>query len=642
MPKAHALRRARAFALPVITVASLAPYIHAQTPPADAVPVIKLDVDASAITRKIVSAREVLQVQPGPLTLVYPKWIPGNHGPTGPITDVVSMQFLANGKPLPWRRDGVDMYAFHVDVPVGVSELEARFASVGEFAPGNDFGLGNTSTAVEGDLNWDQIVLYPAGARSDDLKVQASLKLPEGWDFATALPGAERAPDGLRFQPTSLTTLVDSPVMIGSFAKKFDVTPPGESRKHTLAVFGETQADLALPADRVAAYRNLVAETGALFGARHYHDYHFLVEAHEDANNGLEHHQSSDNQVPELGMVTPSFRAESGYLLAHEMTHSWNGKYRRPAGLATPNYQEPMIGDLLWVYEGLTSYFGEVLAVRAGLDSFDDFRDRMANNEAVLQYRTGRDWRPLADTATAAQLLYLASPHWEGLRRSTDFYIEGPLLWLEVDSILRTESHGRKSIDDFARAFYGPPSLASGAEPRPVPYTFDDVVKALNAVVPYGWAGLLHKRIEALRPEPPSPGLQAAGWQVVYTGEQNQATKDAEANTGATDLRYSIGLLLDPNGEIIDVLPDSAAGRAGLAPEWKIVAINKRVYSPDVLKEAISTAKTNQKPIGVMVLHNGYYADFTVDYRDGLRYPHLKRIAARPDLLQEIAKPRRQ
>ncbi len=641
MPIVRLFRSNLSFVLPAVAISALAISAHAQTPSVAAATAITLDVDASAITRKLVSARERLPVNSGPLTLVYPEWIPGNHGPTGPITDVVSVEFLAAGKPLPWQRDGVDMYAFHLNVPEGVTEVEARFASVGEFAPGNDFGLGNTSTAVQGDLNWDQIVLYPAGARPDDLSVQASVTLPAGWDFATALPNGLREGSRVRFRPTSLTTLVDSPVMMGSISKQFDVTPQGESRKHTLALFGETAADLSLSDERIAGFRNLVGETGALFGARHYHDYHFLVEAHDDANNGLEHHQSSDDQVPELGMVTPAFNAESGYLLAHEMTHSWNGKYRRPAGLATANYQEPMVGNLLWVYEGLTSYFGEVLAVRAGLDTADNFHDRMANNEAVLQYRTGRDWRPLGDTATAAQLLYLASPHWEGLRRSTDFYIEGPLLWLEVDSILRTESHGKKSIDDFARAFYGPPDLADNAEPRPVPYTFDDVVKALNGVVPYDWAGLLHKRVEALRPAPPAPGLAAAGWQVVYTDQQSQVSKDAEANTGATDLRYSIGLLLDSNGEIIDMLPDSAAGRAGLAPEWKLAAVNKRVYSADALKEAIVAAKTTQKPIALMVLQNGYYADFSVDYRDGLRYPHLQRLAGKPDLLAEIAKPRR-
>jgi predicted metalloprotease with PDZ domain len=604
--------------------------------------VITLDVDASTMARKLVSARERIPVHAGPLTLVYPEWIPGDHGPTGPITDLVSIRFLAGGKPLPWQRDPVNMYAFHLEIPAGVTELEADFAAVGEYVPGNDFNLGNTATPVQGDLNWDQIVLYPAGLKSDDVTVQPSLTLPSGWNYATALRLASPAAgDRLGFTPVTLTTLVDSPVMMGSVFRQFDITPAGESRRHYLDIFGETPGDLALSEGRVAGFRNLIAETGALFGARHYNDYHFLVEAHGDANNGLEHHQSSDDQVPELGMVTPSFFAESGYLLAHEMTHSWNGKYRRPAGLATPNYQEPMLGNLLWVYEGLTSYFGEVLDVRAGLDTEQEFHDRLALNYAEMQYRTGRDWRPLQDTATAAQLLYLASPHWEALRRSTDYYVEGPLLWLEVDSILRSQSHGAKSIDDFARSFYGPPDLAPGTEPHVVPYTFEDVVKSLNAVVPYDWAGLLRKRLDALRPAPPSPGLEAAGWRVVYTDELSKASLDAEANTNATDLRWSIGLLLDPDGEIVDLLPDSAAGRAGLSPEWKIVAVNRRVYSADTLKDAITAAKDGKAAITLMVLRNGFYADFPVDYHEGLRYPHLERIPGRPDLLTPIAQARR-
>jgi predicted metalloprotease with PDZ domain len=623
--------------LPLALASAIAQAPHAL----DAYKAIVLDVDASTITRKLISARERIPVSPGAVTLVFPEWIPGDHGPTGPITDLVSMHVFANGQPLSWQRDGVDMYAFHVTVPAGVTEIEANFASVGEFAPGNDFNLGNTSTAVQGDLNWDQIVLYPAGSRSGDVQITAAVTLPANWSYATALPGPVQEGSHLQFGSVSLTTLVDSPVMMGAISKQFDITPHGETRKHTLAIFGETQGDLALSDQRVAAFRNLVAETGALFNARHYNDYHFLVEAHGDANNGLEHHQSSDNQVPELGMVTPSFNAESGYLLAHEMTHSWNGKYRRPAGLATANYQQPMIGDLLWVYEGLTSYFGEVLAARAGLDTSEEFRERLANDQAILEYRTGREWRSLQDTATAAQLLYLASPHWEGLRRTTDFYIEGPLLWLEVDSILRRESHGTKSIDDFARAFFGPPSLTPGATPNVVPYTMEDVVRALNSLVPYDWAGLLHKRLDALRPSPPAPGLEAAGWRVVYSDVQSQVSKDNEANTDTVDLRPSIGLLLDQNGEITDVLPDSAAGKAGLAPEWKIAAVNRRVYTADGLKSAIAAAKKSGEPITLMVLHDNYFADFAVNASSGLRYPHLERIPGTADLLQAIARPQR-
>ncbi|HEY4050094.1 MAG TPA: M61 family peptidase [Acidobacteriaceae bacterium] len=602
---------------------------------------ITLEVDASQIARKLISADERLPVRPGPLTLVYPKWIPGDHAPQGPITDLINLHVTANGKPIPWQRDSVDMFAFHLTVPPGTTEIEAEFAAVGELSSDGDFQIGNTSTPVQGDLNWDQIVLYPEGARTDDVVVEPSVHLPPGWSYATALPGAARQGDQVHFTPTSLTTLVDSPVMMGSLFRQFDITPQGERRPVLLDLFGQTNADLAVSDQRIAAFRNMVAETGALFGAQHYHDYHFLVELHDQASDGLEHHQSSDDQAPGLAFVTQSMNAETGSLLAHEMTHSWNGKFRRPAGLATKNYQDPMLGDLLWVYEGLTSYWAEVLSVRSGLDSLDEFHDRLAGLQAVLAYRTGRDWRPLQDTATAAQLLYGASSHWEGVRRSTDYYVEGPLLWLEVDSILRTESHGRRNLDDFAHSFFGPPSLDAHAEPRPVPYTFQDVVEALNAIAPYDWADFFHKRLNAVRPDPPAPGLEASGWHVVYSSEMSQVGRDAEANSGIVDLRYSIGLTIDQDDDIVDVLPDSPAGRAGLAPEWKIAAVNKYVYSADILRNAITDAHTKGTPIVLMVLRNGYFADFPLNYKDGLRYPHLERVPANPNLLDLIAKPRR-
>jgi predicted metalloprotease with PDZ domain len=602
---------------------------------------IALDVDASQITRKVISAHERIPVSPGPLTLVYPKWIPGDHAPQGPIDDLIDLHFSANGTPLEWQRDGVDMYAFHLTVPAGTTAIEAEFAAVGEFSGDGDFQLGNTSTPVQGDLNWDQIVLYPEGARSDDVTIQASVHLPHGWSYATALPAPARQGDEVHFAATSLTTLVDSPVMMGSIFREFDITPQGDRRQVLLDLFGQTAADLPVRDDRIIAFRNMVGEMDALFGAQHYHDYHFLVEVHDEASDGLEHHQSSDDQAPELAFVTPSMDAEMGSLLAHEMTHSWNGKFRRPAGLATKNYQDPMVGDLLWVYEGLTSYWAEVLSVRAGLDTLDDFHDRLADSQALMTSRTGRDWRPLQDTATAAQLLYGASPHWEAARRSTDYYVEGPLLWLEADSILRAKSHGKHSLDDFARSFFGPPSLDANAEPRPVPYTFQDVVQALNSIEPYDWANLLRHRLDALRPDPPAQGLEASGWHVVYTSEMSQVTRDAEANTGLADLRYSMGLVVDQDNEIVDVLPDSPAGRAGLAPGWKIAAVNRFVYSPDTLRNAIRDAHSTGAPIVLMVLRNGYFADFTVDYKDGLRYPHLERITGEANLLDAIAKSRR-
>jgi predicted metalloprotease with PDZ domain len=622
-----ALSKYKLSILVVAAWAGLSSLARAQTP-------ITLDVDASGIANKIISAHEVLSIAGSrEITLVYPKWIPGDHGPTGPIADLVNLHFSAHGKAILWRRDPVDMYAFHLSLPADATEVIADFSSV---------NVGYMSTPVQGDLNFNRVVLYPANIKSDDIRVRPSVVLPSGWKYATTLPDAQQNGKSIRFGEVSLTTLIDSPIMMGALIKEFNITPKGDSRQVFFDLFAETPEGLDMTSERVEAFRNLVSEAGELFGARHYASYRFLVEEHADANDGLEHHQSSDNQVPELGMISDSFAAEGGYLLAHEFIHSWNGKYRRPAGLVTANYQEPMKGELLWVYEGLTSYLGEVLATRSGLDTLESFQDRLADDEAEMDYQSGRAWRSLGDTGTAAQLLYTASSHWEAERRSNDYYTEGRLLWLEVDSILHTQSGGNKSIDDFAHAFYGPPDYdPTSGPPKVVPYTFQDVVTTLNALVPYDWNAFFRQRLDAIRPEPPTLGLVKAGWHVVYTQVPSEATKDAEATNDDTDLRYSIGLRIGENGEIIDVLPDSAAGRAGVTPESKITAVNHRVYSKDLLISAIALAQDSRNPISVTVLRDGYFADVQIDYHAGLRYPHLEPIPGKVDLLPAIAKPRR-
>jgi predicted metalloprotease with PDZ domain len=569
--------------------------------------------------------------------LVYPKWIPGDHAPTGPIADLVNLRFSAGGKSVAWTRDPVDMYRFHIPVPAGTNLLLADFSLVGAYVAGNDFAPGNTSTPVQGDVNWDQLVLYPADTNADQVTVAASIKLPDKWSYATALPRPSLQGGVIRFDPVALTTLVDSPLMCGSIMREFDITPKGVSQPHLLDLFEESPAGLNVDPERIAAFRNLVSEASALFRSHHYTSYHFLVEAQAEASDGLEHHQSSDEQMPTLGMVTASFSAESGNLLAHEMIHSWNGKFRRPAGLATPDYQQPMIGDLLWVYEGLTSYWAEVLAARAGLETGTQVRDRLAIYQAQMDARTGRSWRNLQDVSRSAQLLYSAGQQWTILRRSTDFYPEGPLLWLQVDSILREKSKGSRSLDTFAAEFFGPPDGVVTVQP----YRYEDLIAALNHVVAYDWNGLLQGNLQATRPTPVSPGLEAAGWKVVYSDEPNQGALDAEATSQQADLSQSIGLVIDQDGTIVDVAPDSAAGRAGLAPAMKLMGVNHRVYSADLLRQAMISAETTSQAIDLLTLTNGFYADTLVDYHGGLRFPHLSRILAKPDLLKLILEPRR-
>jgi predicted metalloprotease with PDZ domain len=601
---------------------------------------IVLDVDATTISRKILSAHESFPVaSPSAHTidLVYPKWIPGDHAPTGPIADLVNLRFTADGKVVPWVRDPVDMYRFHIPVPAGTNLLVADFSLVGEYVAGNDFAPGNTSTPVQGDVNWDQVVLYPADTPADRVTVAASIKLPEKWSYATALPHPSLQGAVLHFDPVSLTTLIDSPLMCGSIMREFDITPKGVSQRHVLDLFEKSAVGLNVPPERITAYRNLVSEAGALFHSHHYTSYHFLVEAQSESSDGLEHHQSSDDQVPELGMVSPSFSAEAGNLLAHEMIHSWNGKFRRPAGLATPDYQQPMVGDLLWVYEGLTSYWAEILATRAGLETSAQMKDRMALYQSEMDARTGRGWRNLQEVSRSAQLLYSAGQQWTNLRRSTDYYREGPLLWLQVDSLLREKSHGTRSLDTFATEFFGPPDGVVAVKP----YTYEELVAALNHVVAFDWNGLLQGNLLATWPTPVSPGLEAAGWTVVYTDEPNGAAVDLETVSQQADLSTSIGLVMDQDGTIIDLVPDSAAGHAGLAPAQKVMGVNHRVYSADLLRQAIVNAETSQEPIDLLTLTDGYYADYSVDYHQGLRSPHLARITGKPDLLATILQPRR-
>jgi predicted metalloprotease with PDZ domain len=623
----------RLFCLGVVLSATAAP---AQQTPST----IILEVDATKISRKFISARESFPVTSAAAhttDLVYPKWIPGDHAPIGPIADLVNLRFTADGKSIAWTRDPVDMFRFHIPVPAGTKLLVADFSLVGEYVAGNDFAPGNTSTPVQGDVNWDQLVLYPADTAADEVTVAASIKLPDKWSYATALPHPSLQSGALHFDPVSLTTLIDSPLMCGSIMREFDITPKGVPQRHLLDLFALTPEGLNVPPERIVALRNLVSETGTLFHSRHYASYHFLVEAQGDNSDGLEHHQSSDEQVPETGMTSTSFSAEAGNLLAHEMIHSWNGKFRRPAGLATPDYQQPMIGDLLWVYEGLTSYWAEVVGARSGLETAAQVRDRLALYQAELDARTGRSWRNLQDASRAAQLLYSAGQQWSILRRSTDFYKEGPLLWLQVDSILREKSKGARSLDTFAAGFFGPPDGVITVKP----YTYEDLVGALNQVMEFDWNALLQADLLATRPTPVSPGLEASGWTVAYTDEPNQAAVDAETTSGQTDLSTSIGLVLEQDGTIVDLAPDSAAGRAGLAPGSKLVSVNHRVYSADLLRQAIVNAETSRQAIDLSTLTAGYYAEFQVDYHQGLRSPHLSRIAGKPDLLTTILQPRR-
>jgi predicted metalloprotease with PDZ domain len=594
-------------------------------------------VDLTDAPRNLYHSRLTIPVKPGPLTLVYPKWIPGNHRPSGPIANVTGVRMEAGGQTLFWERDPVDMYAFHVDVPAGANELHVSLDTITN--DGSAGGGGPAATTNVLDLNWNQVVLYPQGASSDEVQVEAQLTPPQGWKFGTALPVATVTKGGtnefIRFKPVSLTTLIDSPLVAGAHYRQIELTKPGETPVHVIDMVSESEADLVMtPADE-AAYRKLVAETGALFGARHYLEYHFLLTLSDEAgHHGLEHHQSSDNSTEERTLLDSDLRMLEADLLPHEFTHSWNGKLRRPAGLATRNYQDPMVGDLLWVYEGLTDYLGRVLTTRSGLWSPEQYREALAATAAMLDHRAGRTWRPLEDTARSVQILRTLGPEWRSWRRGLDYYPEGELIWLEVDTIIRQQSNGQKSLNDFCRLFHG----GESGPPKVVPYAFDDVVRALNQVTPYDWAGLLHERVNAVKAGAPLGGIERGGWRLVYNDQPNVFIHAGEKLDKYVDASYSLGFGVRQDGEFQDVIYGSPAYLAGVGPGMKLVAVNGRAWSKDVLENALRASRDSKQPIDLLVENAKFFKTYSVDYHDGVRNPHLERSEA-ADVLGEIVRP---
>jgi predicted metalloprotease with PDZ domain len=579
-------------------------------------------------------AKLVIPAKPGPMTLVFPKWIPGNHRPSGPIAALTGIRMEAAGQPVPWRRDDIDMYAFHVDVPEPVQALEVWMDAITSADSAGGGGPAASSNLL--DLNWNAVVLYPQGADSDDVQFVPSVKLPPGWKFGTALTPANRSGDEVEFAPVSLTTLVDSPLIAGRHYRQIELTVPPGPPLHVMDMVADSEADLAMKPEDVAAYKKLIAETGALFGARHYRQYHFLYTlSAEVGEHGLEHHESNDSSAAERTLLDPDLRMLYAGLLPHEFAHSWNGKYRRPVGLATRNYQEPMKGDLLWVYEGLTDYLGNLLAERSGLQTPEQFREALAETAALLDHRTGRTWRPLEDTARSVQTLRLLGSQWSNWRRSLDYYPEGQLIWLEVDSIIRQRTREKKSLDDFCRSFEG----GQSGPPKVVTYTFDDVVHALNEVAPYDWTSLLKERVSATSAHAPLGGIEREGRKLVYNDRPNEITKAAEKLAKFADFSYSLGFTAAEDGKLEDVVIDSLAYRSGIGPGMKLIAVNGRQWTPMVLHDAIKAAQGNIAPIELLVENGQFFQTYSVPYHDGDRNPHLERISGRPDILEVLLKP---
>lgn len=592
---------------------------------------IRVEVDEARAPQKILHTHLEMAVAPGPLVLYYPEWIPGEHMPDGPIIDMAGLKFTGGGKTIPWRRDLTDMFAFHLDIPKGVTSLTIDFDFLLS-APASGYSSGASATAFLNLVSWNQVVLYPKGYDAANITCLPSLRLPSGWKFGTALPGAKQKGDAIDFSQVSLETLIDSPVLTGRYFRAIDLTP-GQTPTHEMDIAADSAADLAMIPETQAHFRQLVAEAGALFGSRHYRDYHFLLTLSDStAHFGLEHHESSDDRARERSLIDESGRIAFAGLLPHEYVHSWNGKYRRPTDLLSPDYQQPMKDDLLWVYEGLTEYLGEVLTTRSGLWNLQQTHEDLAHLAAMLDTEPGRKWRPLQDTADSAIFLYHADVEWSNWRRTTDFYEEGLFLWLDVDATIRRLTHDQKSMNDFCRLFHG----GKSGEPDLKPYTFEDVVSTLNRVAPYDWTNFFRSRLDSTSPTTPIESIENSGWKLIYNDQPNEIQENRDEVGRKINLSLSIGLRLSDEGTVEDVMYDGPSYDAGIGPGMKITAVNGKQFSADTVKEAIEAAKAETAPIQLIVANGPAVQTYAIDYHGGLRYPHLVREESRPDFLSEI------
>ncbi|HXY15219.1 MAG TPA: M61 family peptidase [Terriglobales bacterium] len=609
-------------------------FFAAQTTPQSAPPTITVSVDATDAQRKIFHAHLTIPATPGSLTLYYPKWIPGEHGPTGPIEELTGLRFTGNGQVLNWRRDLLDGWTFHVDVPQGVSLVEASLDYVSPTGRDGLYTGALSATDKITEIAWNTLILYPAGWTSDELSYETTLRLPTGWKSGTALPIASQSGPEIKFKPASLTTLVDSPVIAGEYMR---VVPLAENPRQEMDIAADSAAALDVPADLFDPYKNLTDQAFKLFGARHFRDYHFLYSLSDHvAHFGLEHHESNDSRSGERYLVDPELRLLAAGLLPHEYVHSWNGKYRRPADLTTPNYEDPMKDDLLWVYEGLTSYLGDVLSARSGLRTPEQLRDSVALIAAKLDHTPGRTWRNLQDTADGVPSMQGAPPEWESWRRDLDYYDEDVLNWLWVDTIVRQQTAGKKSIDDFCHLFHG----GESGLPEVKTYTFDDVMNALNQVAPYDWAGFWTVRLTNHTAGAPLGGIEGSGWKLVYDETRSELFRDEEHEGDEVNASYSIGLLLKEDGRIVDTIEGMPAAQAGIGPGMKLVAVNGRRFSGDVLRDALRAGKNGSEPLQLLIENTDYFRTSNLNYHGGEKYPHLVRDGSRPDLLTDIIRPR--
>ena len=603
---------------------------------------LTLRVDATDFDRRIFRVNETVPVTPGPLTLYYPRWLPGNHGPTGRIGELAGLRISAAGQPISWKRDPLNVHAFTLDVPAGVASLDIEFQNL---SPVNRESGRVVMTPEMLNLQWNAVLLYPAGHYDRQIMVRPSLRLPEGWKFGSALEATAQNGAMTEFKPVSVETLIDSPVFAGKHMARIDLDPEAAAQGRTpvfLNVMADTPGELTTTPEQLAAHRALVVQADRLFGERHYAHYDFLL-AISDAFGwiGLEHLQSSENGVSP-GYFSDWAKSSVGRdLLAHEYTHSWNGKFRRPSDLWTPNTNTPMQDSLLWMYEGQTQFWGDVLAVRSGLVPLSDMRDNLANVAAWLEAQRGRVWRNLQDTTNQD---VMGDRHdgrdWRDWQRGEDYYDEMVMVWLEADMLIRDGSGNQRSLDDFARAFFGARPGRAVTDFSPSTYTFDDIVAALNQIQPHDWARFLRDRLDTNLPGAPLQGLARSGWKLGWSEEPNSFTKGLAAQRKFEDFAYSIGIVVGKDDMLGTVRWGSPAFDAGLSNSVQLVAVDGLAYKAERLKAAITAAKASKAPIQLLVKDGDHYKTVAITYTGGLRYPTLERIEGTEDRLTQVLAPR--
>ena len=596
---------------------------------------IRLAVDASDLDHRIFKVREIIPVEgPGPLTLLFPEWLPGNHGPVGPVANLGGLVFTANGQRLEWVRDTLNTFAYHIEIPTGVTEVVAEFQHL---SPLNDDQGRVVVTREMLNIQWEKMLLYPAGRYSRNIMIEPSVVLPAEWKFGTALEPATAEGAATTFKPVNLEILVDSPMFSGRFYRQIDLDPEGRSPVR-LNLVADDAASLAATAPQIASLRALVAQADRLYGARHYDHYDFLVAASDRLGGiGLEHHRSSENSVDPAFFTDYDSKLADRDLLPHEYTHSWNGKWRRPADQLVSNLNTPLQNSLLWVYEGQTQYWGKVLAARSGLLDRQQSLDALALVAATYDNRVGREWRAMQDTTNDPIITQRRPQPWTSWQRNEDYYEEGQLIWLDADTLIREKTNGRKSLDDFAKAFFG----VQDGDYAATPYTFDDVVRTLNGVVENDWATFLRSRLDGHGPGAPLAGIARGGWRLVYTDTPSAYEKALYGELGRNSFIYSLGFVSSATNVLGSVQWDGPAFRAGLTSGAQIIAVNGEAASAATLRAAVTAAKGADQKIELIVRDGTRYRTVAFDYHEGLKYPHLERIKGAPDRLGDLFTARR-